>query len=626
MNLNNRFIFNRPGVGFFSLNLFIILVLTLTPYQEWLGQNRIDFCILCKTSAIPDALGNVLLFFPLGIAFAFRGYSLYPSIFFGMLLSLAIEISQFFIPGRDPSLQDIICNSLGTFLGFRFLGTYLGSPLTGAIYWCREFWEQCKRPHPYLANALLYGATFVAVSIFGLTTWLLAPTFPEGPYFFAGKEMDSGSTPLRIGASGDGIGYYKGAIDEVRIYNRVLTPGEIQADMVRPLDAASPNPLPGLVAAYGFEEKSGDRILDLSGQGNDGLLDGAVRVTGRFGRALVFNGRNDQVIIPHAPMLNLGTHSTLEAWARPEVNRSGWPTVIQKKGDHYFLYTGPDLAPGGGGTFGGVFESFQVAERIPEKVWTHLAMTYDGSALQIYINGRQVASFVRWFQGRIDEISVGNIAVHPASSTDTSGLRLALRRGEIIRLRGVTGPVVSNQGALLDIRNMHRDHILRLGASGDDLILRYLTVATSLDLPSPEIRISGALRNIPTEYPLHVELTGTSSNGRSLSVNGVAYQRLGFTLGMGWTVLLYSEYLPPRLREFFNLAWIAAWAFPVGFWLRMGIASLGAVVIFAGSLWILPFTGVFLPTPSIQWTAFVLGLLTGIGVHLQLCSKRRAYK
>lgn len=604
----------QVNAGFFCLCITIIIVFTLTPFPEFESNKSFDLWSLYTIDAVPEALANILLFLPLGVALAFRNYRLLPIVLFGTLFSLAIEITQFLIPGRKPSLQDVCFNTIGTFLGFRVACSPFGSLLMDALGWCREVWERLKQPNTALAKRLLCGAVLLAVGVFGLTTYLLAPIFPEGPYLFAGKEMDVGATPLRIGASGDGVGYYKGAIDEVRIYDRVLAPEDIQVDMERPVAALLPNSSSGLVAAYGFEEQSSDHVFDISGQGNDGLLDGAVQTEGRFGKALAFNG-SDQVIIAHAPVLNLKAHGTLEAWVRPKVNPNGWPTIIQKGGDHYFLYAGPGLIPGGGGTFGGAIEGVQVSNTLPEGVWSHLAMTYDGSVLRLYINAHQAASFVRWFQGRIDEMSVGGIAVHPGLIVDASWLEHALLTGEIIQLSGITGTAASNEGSLLDIQDSRRAHVLELVARGNDLVLQYLTVATALGLPSPEVRVGGALRDIAPESPLNVELSGTPS-GYSLSVNGVVHHGLGFALGMGWAVLLHSEYLPPWFRKFFNIAWMAGWAFPVGFWFRMSLGTLVAVVIFGGSLWVLPVTGGLVPTPPALYAAAILGFLSGIGIRL----------
>ena len=72
----------------------------------------------------------------------------------------------------------------------------------------------------------------------------------------------------RIGASGDGTGYlFKGAIDEVRIYNRALTAEEVLASY-RGLYVSRT----GLVGEWLFQ----DNVLDTSGEGNNGTLYGAV--------------------------------------------------------------------------------------------------------------------------------------------------------------------------------------------------------------------------------------------------------------------------------------------------------------------------------------------------------------
>jgi hypothetical protein len=44
--------------------------------------------------------------------------------------------------------------------------------------------------------------------------------------------------------------------------------------------------MPGLVAAYGFDEGTGSAVIDATGNGHDTTLGGQGRVTGTFGGAL----------------------------------------------------------------------------------------------------------------------------------------------------------------------------------------------------------------------------------------------------------------------------------------------------------------------------------------------------
>ena len=55
----------------------------------------------------------------------------------------------------------------------------------------------------------------------------------------ANGTVQSVSNPLSIGGNLPYGEYFAGLIDEVRVYNRALTPAEIQTDMNSPVDAGS---------------------------------------------------------------------------------------------------------------------------------------------------------------------------------------------------------------------------------------------------------------------------------------------------------------------------------------------------------------------------------------------------
>ena len=64
----------------------------------------------------------------------------------------------------------------------------------------------------------------------------------------------------------------------------------------------------GLVAAYGFNEGSGMTVTDASGNGNTGTISNTTwAATGKFGKALQFNGTSARVDIPDAASLHLTT-------------------------------------------------------------------------------------------------------------------------------------------------------------------------------------------------------------------------------------------------------------------------------------------------------------------------------
>ena len=101
--------------------------------------------------------------------------------------------------------------------------------------------------------------------------------------------------------------------------------------------AASANPS-ALVAAYGFDEGSGTTVTDASGNGNNGTITNATWSTsGKFGKALQFNGTSALVTIPDAASLHLTTGMTLEAWVNPSTVNGNWRDVIYKGNDNFYL-------------------------------------------------------------------------------------------------------------------------------------------------------------------------------------------------------------------------------------------------------------------------------------------------
>jgi Concanavalin A-like lectin/glucanases superfamily len=142
--------------------------------------------------------------------------------------------------------------------------------------------------------------------------------------------------PLWIGGNRPYGEYFRGLIDEVRVYDRVLSPRDVRADMAR-----GPRWRPeGLVGAYPLDRRTATLAADASGNGNAGEVIGATWAAGRSGGALRFHGAGELVRVPAAPSLNLRRAMTLSAWIRPSEPQSGWRTVLARQTDAYFLMAG----------------------------------------------------------------------------------------------------------------------------------------------------------------------------------------------------------------------------------------------------------------------------------------------
>ena len=313
-----------------------------------------------------------------------------------------------------------------------------------------------------------------------------------------------------------------------------LAAGALTSVVSQPSQAA----LPGLVAAWGFEEASGASALDASGLGLTGTLNGPTRVAaGRHGAGLSFDGTNDQVVVPHAAALALTNGMTLEAWVRPTTS-SGWRTAVIKErpnGLAWALYASEGAGrPSSWISVGGSDRDATSTTALPLNTWTHVAATYNGTNQRLFVNGVQVATravtgnlatstgalkiggnnvWSEWFAGQIDEVRIYNRALSAAEITTDMNTPVGPGEGPPPDPTPAdkgrwTGPVELGLVAV-NMVYMHTGKVLMFG--GED------HGGTTASVWDPA---TGQVRSVPAPYNIFCSGHSQLADGRILIVGG----------------------------------------------------------------------------------------------------------
>ncbi|OGG01584.1 hypothetical protein A2Z33_04545 [Candidatus Gottesmanbacteria bacterium RBG_16_52_11] len=267
------------------------------------------------------------------------------------------------------------------------------------------------------------------------------------------RDIDSsgfipGVGTIAIGAAANGSQGWDGKIDDVRIYDRALSP----ADISRLYNWAS-----GPVAYYKFDEGKGTaNVYDSSGFGNIGTINGGMTendwVPGRIGTALDFDGSNDNISVADTASLRPDNGDwSLSLWAKPP-NSNQTSTFVSKRqntGD-YEQWSLSICGNNGCGVAGqylvGIFRQSEAVERraistsdVADGSWHHYSMIADKSAnkIKLFQDGVELVTTLTtdgvwptvnnadsvkighdngslYFSGAIDDVKIYNYARTPA--------------------------------------------------------------------------------------------------------------------------------------------------------------------------------------------------------------------
>ena len=253
----------RWGNRTLAISFVVIVMLTTFPFEfflqdtalrrsasfpSWLVLHRLD---------ISDSMENVLLFVPFGFGLACfisrrnlrNGTVLFLSLLAGASLSFAVELAQVFMPTRDASWNDVVTNGSGAVVGcvvFQFVGV----PILGCLSFLEAKIEAFLSPRRAIAGFLLLAALGFAVSVSLQRTTSL-------------DDWD-GSYPLYVGNDPTGAQLWQGHVFELEFASRAISSeraAQVTADSGR-LSLSD-----GLVTSYRFS--SGAPFRDFTGASPD---------------------------------------------------------------------------------------------------------------------------------------------------------------------------------------------------------------------------------------------------------------------------------------------------------------------------------------------------------------------
>jgi Concanavalin A-like lectin/glucanases superfamily/Right handed beta helix region len=251
----------------------------------------------------------------------------------------------------------------------------------------------CVDSHVIMQNNIWAGTT-AAPSLCGAITGTISHNLTNPTLASTFVNAAGGDFHLVLGASAIDAGTAQAAI--AVDYDGVSRPQNGVFDLGAYEFTGSAAPPPELVLHLPLDEGTLTTADDASAYDQDGTLtNGATWAAGIVGPwAVALDGVDDSILVNDASPLDLTTAFSLAVWVRPSATLTTWATALVKN-LVYYLYAGSQDA------CTGVFAGFQsaggshvVCDNTPltALLWTHLAVTYDGTTLLLYKNATPVGT------------------------------------------------------------------------------------------------------------------------------------------------------------------------------------------------------------------------------------------
>lgn len=170
--------------------------------------------------------------------------------------------------------------------------------------------------------------------------------------------------------------------------------------------------------------------------------------------------------------------------------------------------------------------------------------------------------YMGWYRGRVLEATLdGSVDLPSTILENTSEVKSLLTAGAEIRINALGGPPVNRLSPLFSISDGNQVEILVIGPDGPDLVVRRRTRGFALGLDQPFLRFQGQFRDIGVGDSIAFSLSGLQPN-ICIAFNAQEFCNQGFSAGVGWSLLLFSETFPASLKIALSSIWLAVLVFP----------------------------------------------------------------
>lgn len=292
----------------------------------------------------------------------------------------------------------------------------------------------------------------LVVGTHGLTVYLNGRVLTNSAYEADVRPI----TSLLIGNDRYPGDAFHGRIDEVKIYDRALTPDEVAAEGIRTLDdpfAALDDP--DLLLVLNLDETEGQTTKDETDHDHEAYLGAHPNpdpadpqwdpLLGVDGGSVRFRGESDHVtILNRDPSFDPDDAMTLSAWVRYEDIES-WDPILAGDDYQFGLYLKP------GGQIQAYFRNLspratsKSTVTLASRTWAHVALTKSGETVRLFVDGEMVSTSRH--QGSLPPIEQFRLGFDGWTGARMNGWidlvrvhRRALGPDEIVRLMRLSRP------------------------------------------------------------------------------------------------------------------------------------------------------------------------------------------